>query len=248
MRENEVKALWNRYFSHKDNAGIFYIGNDDACDYFIDMVDNGEIHWADAPDVIVIKDNDVLLIEHFEFSCYKANKTKGNSIRKELTEFWRDFVKISSENSSATVMKRINSKSSSEDYIKNVKSAFEKHYRKIERYKKNAFENFGVSSNAKIKIMFLLEDVSPEGWIIYNRKSKDKSFCLSTLAKDRRFLEFFAEHCNVDYVMCCAHHGSIYETWLIDRVNIDENLESAYDELECKAFSAIDYLFISKEI
>ena len=101
-------------------------------------------------------------MEHFEFDCYQRTR-KGSSYRLEEARIQRAFDALPLVGNKAVLHDAINAPNSYEDYIKNVKQSFDEHYAKIDSYIQNLISDNVISDDSEVKVMFLIEDVSPLG-------------------------------------------------------------------------------------
>ena len=97
------------------------------------------------------KDNIVYIIEHFEFDCYSSTRKGGSSFRLEEARIEKRIRKVIPTEEGTITHDIIVAKSSYSDYIKHLS------------------ESNIIKDNDIIKVVFLIEDVSPVGTRAYNR-------------------------------------------------------------------------------
>lgn len=115
-------------------------------------------------------------------------------------------------------------------YIKNVETIFDKHYAKIESYKKNLLEKGVIDSSTPLKIAFLIEDVSPLGTISYDDKGQHPI----VLALSKEFLKLMRKSPLVDYVITCSSAGTNKFIWLISKKSLDNYEKNSIDYTKMK--------------
>ena len=79
-RANELLKAINTYFSSDDGTSMRYYGTGAAAKAFANIFQTGELLIGDAPDMLICKNDEALIIEHFEFDSYK-NTRKGSNLK-----------------------------------------------------------------------------------------------------------------------------------------------------------------------
>ena len=176
------------------------------------------------------KDNIVYIIEHFEFDCYSSTRKGGSSFRLEEARIEKRIRKVIPTEEGTITHDIIVAKSSYSDYIKNVSALFKKHSRHIPDYIKHLSESNIIKDNDIIKVVFLIEDVSPVGTRAYNRGDGYAGEMVPiVLANCAEFLELMKSDTVVDYVIACSSIDRHDIVWFIDREDIQEYLSNAKD-------------------
>ena len=225
MKNEAIKTL-KQYFRNESNS-IEFFGSDVGVNMFIDFLQNGKTIANDAPDMILLKDNMAIIVEHFEFDSSHANR-KGSSNRIEearIDRQIREKMAISNEYIHQDV---INASCSYQDYVANVTKGFLHHYNQIENYKQNLINKKIITLDTIVKIMFLIEDVSPIGSIAFGNNNGKAQKLPVTLAQCPEFLDLVEQYNQIDYVLCCSYVCDSEYVWFIDCDQIP-----AYREKQC---------------
>ena len=80
MENEAVHALFKNY-TETSGMDIRFLGTGMSARYFADFVQNGTYYADDAPDMILKKGNEAIIIEHFEFDSYHVGR-KGSPGRE----------------------------------------------------------------------------------------------------------------------------------------------------------------------
>ena len=211
----EVKAAIEAYFS--GNAIVQYKVDCSEISDFIDVFCSGKLEFVDRPDLVISKGNKVLIIEHFEFDCCKS-AVKGSKNRIEQARVDRVAASITPTEEGAMYHDQINGESSLNYYESNAISQFKKHYEKIGEYKSRIRELGIASDTSEIRIVFIIEDKSPLGTLVHDGERTQAV----TLAQDKKFLEFFKDKPNVEYVINCYSVSNRRFIWIIPYSQLSE--------------------------
>ncbi len=225
MRNNELAEALYKYLNDDINS-IYYCGEaDEFCDFM-----KSDIKCAEAPDGYIVKDNQILIFEHFEFDCYKNNK-KGSAARNEDARVARNFeeCKPLGQQDFTLLQDKIDANSSLQYYLDNVISNFENHVKKIPRYIENLRLQGVLNEGMQVKVVFLIEDTSPLGAVVYNGVNMQGV----VLSRYKQFLDFYQEHKEVNYILACSEVGNIRSCWLINYNSLDEyyKIIENYDDM-----------------
>ncbi|WMJ77132.1 MULTISPECIES: hypothetical protein [unclassified Sedimentibacter] len=79
-------------------------------------------------------------------------------------------------------------------------------------------------SNEKVIKMFLIEDTSPLGTVVYDEKPQPV-----ILAMSKEFLTLVKSSSNIDYVLACSNYNSHNYVWLISQKYIDDYIVHSID-------------------
>ena len=222
--KDDATIAHEHYFSDTTGNTVYFHGSDSGALFVRDMLTNGMLHPGDAPDLVITHDNVALIIEHFEFDSYRVTR-KGSCSRTEQARIDRKF---NEQPIGSVYIDRIKGASSYDDYLANATRSFTIHYKHISMYKKNLKKDGIIKDTTIVKTMFLIEDVSPIGTMVFSEES-DTGIAPVVLAQSPEFLELLAQSPNVDYVLCCSSAGQHEYIWLIDRDEIDCYRENACD-------------------
>lgn len=124
------------------------------------------------PDYVILNCSEVIYgIEHFEFNSSLQGR-KGSLLRQESQKAKRNHNNNVENNEEfvTTTHSQLMIESSSTNYFDNFIYGYEKHKKKIDKYKEVIKKEFDVSQE-KIKLGFLIEDNTPTG---VHRKDTDK--------------------------------------------------------------------------
>lgn len=233
-REEVIKTL-QQYFS--TDGVMHYFGDNDSVVALTNLFASAVPYVGDAPDMFFLYNNQVLIVEHFEFDCYRATK-KGSSFRREEARIQRAFDSTPMVGSSLIRHDTIHAKSSYKDYINNAKRSFKEHYSKIDRYFNNLVEAGVIQDSSVTKTMFLIDDVSPVGSIMIDNNAPwgSDAVCLVELCHCKEFLDLLSSSPKVDYVIACSSFGSKRFVWFVDQENIQEYYNHVID------YESMDFL------
>lgn len=222
---NEVLRSINEYLL---GDSVRYFGEGNGIRFVGEMFQNGCNVFDDAPDMYIVNGNDLLIIEHFEFDCYKFRSKKGSESRIEQARIDRKENSIVATKEGVIYHDVINGDTSYENYIRNVTRSFLEHYSQIPAYIRNIVRNSHIvnSENMRVKVLFLIEDTSPVGSNVYE---KGTGIYTINLAHSREFLDLLESHERVDYVFSCAKCLGSDEVWFIDRNEIQRYREDEID-------------------
>lgn len=168
------------------------------------------------PDAYAVIEDDILLLEHFQFNNTKVTK-KGSEQHKVAAKSEQEFKKKLVKDGDFAVLNEYVERNG-KSYIENFQTQFNSHYNKINDYKaemqkqlKKDFKN--------IYIGFLIEDASSLGSIYLN---KDKMYCLDLL-QTKEFLDVFEKAAKLDFAIfsMTGNANNLYQSF-ISRRSIDE--------------------------
>ena len=230
----EVTRTLNKYLYYKCN-NVKYLGSDSGVRMFFDFYKNGEIIEGDRPDMVIIKNNTAIVVEHFEFDSSKTSK-KSSSNREEIARIERELQKKTKENKECIHQDAIRASFTYQNYVSNVTRNFLEHYNKIEKYRSNLIGKNIITEDYIVKNMFLIEDVTPIGSVAIDiNKDRNKEEPI-LLARCPEFLDLVASHHGVDYVMCCSYVGNNEYIWFIDCNDISSYKEWQLDYANMRFF------------
>lgn len=227
--ENEAyRAIYSRFI--KTNClPLHFLGTGKGVRYFSEFLRDGEYYLGDAPDMLLKKNNEAIVVEHFEFDSYHVSKGKGSAGRREIKRIQRKVETLPFAVEGNFYNDEIRVPCSYRDFITNVKHSFERHYTHIEMYKSNLKKLGLIDETTVIKILFLIEDVSPLGSIASGRNLREARPCPIVLAQCEEFLTLLSEKPDVDYVLSFSSAGEKDYAWFIDTLELDEYLEHTVD-------------------
>lgn len=213
--KNDVLSAFDFYFN-KAESSINYFGSGDGARFIAKFIQSTQTLSADAPDAFFVDGGSGLLIEHFEFDNSKNGKS-GSEFRQEMARIDRNQELLEGN---YFYQDKLSCSSSYDNYICNVIKTFEAHYKKIPFYMKSIQDKGILSEVLKIKIMFLIEDVSILDSIVFDRDSGKQYQVL--LAQSKEFIELLKERKDVNYVLACSKSKGEPNVWFIDNEEIDK--------------------------
>lgn len=169
------------------------------------------------PDSYAVLNNELLLLEHFQFDNSKISK-KGSQQHKVKAKSEREFEKKLLKANDFVVLNE-NLEKRGEYYIDNFITQFSSHYKKIDSYK----EEMQKELKKEFKIIhmgFLIEDSSPLGSMFVNKKNMMQ--CLDLL-HSKEFLDTFEVSEKLDFALF-SMTGNISNPYqaFISRNSIDQ--------------------------
>lgn len=228
VKSDEIIKTMEQYFS--TDGKMHYFGDDTAVTWLNSVFASSIPYVGDAPDMFFKKGELVIIIEHFEFDCYRATK-KGSSFRREEARIQRAFDSTPMSGNSLMIHDEIHGQSSYADYLNNVKRSFAEHYARIDQYIENLTEAGAITVASTVKVVFLIDDVSPLGSIMIDNDAPwgSDATCIIELSRCKEFLDLLSSSPKVDYVIACSSFGSKRIVWFIDRDNIQEYYDHVAD-------------------
>lgn len=224
MKNEAIHALFKNY-SKTSGMDIRFLGTGNSVRYFADFVQNASYYADDAPDMVLKKGNEVIIIEHFEFDSYHVSR-KGSPGRQEMARIQRNEDQIEATEDGVFFSDAIKGKCSFQDLISNLSCNFKSHYDRIPKYKENLKGHGLIDDTTSIKVMFLIEDVSPLGSIAVDQEAKQHPIIVLLYKK---FLDLFRGAINLDYILACSSAADKNYMWFADRAEIDEYYSNAVD-------------------
>lgn len=233
MNETRELKAFQTYFS--PGAELYYYGSGKGARLFSRLCATCPLHGYEAPDFYITSDDELLLIEHFEFSSYRQNR-KGDTFRQEEARIQRKADAMVPTEEVTVIHGVIQGESSYQIYLENAGQAFCAHYSQIDNYVNNLRDD-GILKEQDYRIAFFMEDVSPLGTAMGGNSAWDPDTELVTLAKSREFLELFERNDKVDYVLACSSYENHRLTWFIDRKELDAYYKEAVDYQRLQFFA-----------
>ncbi len=206
---DELNLLINRYIA---NHNVMYEGDlkkefEELTEFF-----NSGVQTYDRPDGFCKFENNVLIIEHFEFDSANANK-KGSTNRQEI--FRTSRIKPTGKEFEL-VYDEIKCDFTMENYIKNLKNNFLNHYNKIDDYIKNLQKINIINERTNIKVLFCIEDSTILGNLnIATQKPIFAIYC-------DEFIQLLKDCTKLNYILCCSNFGMSDYAWFASISKISE--------------------------
>lgn len=226
MGSQEAYNTLFKYFGQNDTNTVHYLGDNKAVIACGNALANSQVVFDDAPDMYLVDNDTVYIIEHFEFDCFKRTK-KGSAYRRREAIIDKEFDKIEPSEEGITFHAVIQEESSYKFFLDNIKTYFDYHYNRIPNYIENLKNKGIIRKNDRVKIIFFIEDVSPLGTIVFDRKRGSMEPVI--LASSKEFLEYYKSKPNVDYIISCSQCEKYDYIWFIDRNQIEEYFNNTRD-------------------
>lgn len=241
MKENEAYQAIKNY-SDSDGMKILFHGTGNGARRFADFFAHGILYQGDAPDMLMVKENEAIIIEHFEFDSCHVRRGKGSPARQELNRIQIAEDALIATEDGVFFNDEIKAKSSYSDLIANVTRSFKKHYSHIAMYKNNLTTLGLINDAMDVRVLFLLEDASPLGTMVSERKGFNSKIRPLVLPLCEDFLDLLRESPDLDYVLCCSSAGEENYVWFIDCREIDE-----YDKHKVD-YTNMDFLSFNTQV
>ena len=218
---NEAYECLTRYLATSQNNTIHFYGEGVAAHNFAGIIPNATIHLLDAPDILLCKNDEVIIVEHFRFDSYHRHRKGGSPSVREMERIRRESKRFHDAHKGVMFHDSIDAPSSYADYLNNVRNAFTKHRSQIPAYRDNLIHKGLLKNTEEPKVMFLIEDINPLGNLAVERSNGHRVHTI-VLAHCRPFLDLFKDSVEVDYVLACSSTDAEKFAWFIDRKELDE--------------------------
>lgn len=225
MMQNEYGHLITQYCED----GIFKVGYETGCDFENTLLKKlvPYLQRYERPDMISIKDDELLIMEHFAFDGSKELKRKGmkglneeSHIASELANFHHSGELYGSINQPIEYIQ------SPENYIENFQKHFNNHYRKISQYIENVTAN-EQRTFKQISVGFFIENEYPPYFLL---KEKHQ-IPIVQLCYTKQFLDVFEHAKDLDFVLFGFCDGT-YRLHYIDKDSIAAHRKEEIDLLK----------------
>lgn len=197
MNSKRERLVFDRYFKDRPYE-IIYVGSDKGIAHFAHMLGSAELIECDAPDMVLVKDNEAIIMEHFQFDSFPLCGKKGSAQAREEARIDRVYEQTPATDEGVYFVDEMQISNSYEDYVKNVCENFNHHYKKIPLYKENLINNGIISERTVTKMMFIIEDTSKLGTLVLN---SNKELVPVLLYACREFLNLLQESPDADYIL-----------------------------------------------
>lgn len=229
MPKNELFQFLDSYFSKNENTIHFFGDKENVLDV---MRFFGHIFQSDRPDAYAVIDDEVLIIEHFEFDS-SNNRAKGSQQKRLEAEDNRKFTGIAAIEAGTLYHSSINADYTMENYRNNISKIFKEHYGKIEEYKDNLKRAGVIERNSIVRTAFFIEDTTMLG-NIYETRSWESPIAPVVLPMCDFFLDLFEASPDLYCVFCGSWIPNDYCLWFIDRSMLAKYRENQIKTNEIK--------------
>ena len=122
--KNEAYELLHRIATSESGQNMHFFGSAISANEVADFIQNGNIYLHDAPDLLITKGSDALIIEHFEFDSCHIRRKGGSPSKRELDRIQKLEDAMPATEQGAFLHDEIKAKSSYSDYLQNVTNGF----------------------------------------------------------------------------------------------------------------------------
>ena len=171
---------------------------------YLHLIKNlGKVVPFERPDGYLTAENEIYIVEHFEFDSSKVAKKKGSISRSELGRVSREFEKYP-VNSDSAYIDELQIAPSADSFIKNAVQNMQNHYGKIQGYKDNLLSAGIINPNTIVRVGFFIEDVTQLG----SYHKTDSGLQPLSLVNCQEFLDNFESCTDLDFCLCANSHGA----------------------------------------
>lgn len=197
-------------------SSIHFFGNSDALDRFAKLLESKELVSPDHPDSYLKDDNELWIIEHFEFDCYK-HTSKGSQSRREQARIDTAFKRLTPTPDGIVLNETIKGEKGLKYFRQNVETCFHAHYARIDEYKYSLEEKGIIQPGMHVYTMFLIEETSPLGTNVLIDEKREAVL----LHRNKWFLDLLKGADKLDYVLTVQPCTNELAYVFIDRKDID---------------------------
>lgn len=161
------------------------------------------------PDAFSILDDELLILEHFQFDNTLITK-KGSSQHRISAKTNRELERKTQESNNYIMVNEI-VKKSGKYYIENFITKFISHYQKIDNYKQELIAELKREFK-KIYVGFVVEDSSPLGSIYLDKYTP----CILDLTNTIEFLNIFEQSSKLDFIFfsMTGNDKNLYQSFI----------------------------------
>ena len=219
---DEFKSFLYKYVINKD---LMFEGNQEI--EFKKMSDffNSGINLLDRPDGFCKCEDNVLIIEHFEFDSSRKN-SKGSTNRQEL--FRASNKKPSSHKEFEIYHDEIKCDYTIENYVNNAINNLNNHYKKVNYYIDSLKKEKIIANTSNVEILFCIEDTTVLG--NFNSENGKPLFLLYCA----EFIQAIKPLTKLDYILCGSSNGSTDFTWFTSVSHIDNYIAKQFSKCDTK--------------
>ena len=215
--KNELRLFINNFLENRD---IKFFGEQETEFNNLLKFFNSRIYTYDHPDGFCKYEDNVLIIEHFEFDSSNINK-KGSKNRQEI--FRTSNYKPQKDVGIEIYRDEIKCDYTIENYVDNLIENFNNHYCKIEEYKDDLKEEKIITDNTHIETIFCIEDTTALG----NIDSSTGEPLIPLMCNE--FIELIKSCTKLDYIIAGSSFGQNNYTWFSCTSKIDNYIKNSYD-------------------
>lgn len=207
------------------------------------------------PDIIIFSKDKIIAIEHFEYDD-TLNKSNGSTGKALICKQEKEFEKKSINcDTYYCTYDNNNIIANYENYVKNITTSFNKHYKKVDDYLKeikNLIKKKGLSEDIEVKLYFLLENTSSINPLML---VPNRPITVYTPFNSKEIKKLINESTNIDGVISVNYDDVNKCSKIIfytkeDEVNvfdIEETIDERYYETGSRCHHSFGKLTIPKE-
>ena len=207
---NECERLINNYFNKNPgikNRGFHAISKEEMIFIF------ENVNAFERPDMYVVLDDKIILIEHFAFDASKRTR-KGMQGQKEEALLKQRISNAPIDNEFH--IDKGNYEISLKNWQSNFEQIFDSHYKKIPEYKKSIGAHLKMEEHKEILVGFFIENqYSPT---VYDGKKNSELYYFDTI----QFSEKIIDSKELDFVLFGSHHKGYPQLFYFDKNSFDE--------------------------
>jgi len=216
--KDELKIFIHNYL---ENRNIKYFGEQTEQLKNLLKFFNSGILTYDHPDGFCKYEDNVLIIEHFEFDSSCTNK-KGSKNRQEI--FRTSNYEPQKDTGIEIFRDEIKCDYTIENYVDNLIKNFNKHYDEIEKYKKDLEKKQIITKNTNVETLFCIEDATALG----NMDSATGEPLIPLMCKE--FIDIIKKCPKLDYIITGSSIGQSNYTWFSSTLKIDYYIKNSYSK------------------
>ncbi len=213
--KNELRRIASKYFSNEIND-VHHFGEEKFLLHIMNLLSNAEAH--ERPDAYSNTDNEVLILEHFEFDS--SEQRKGSQQQYIEAECDRKLYEIKEPKNITTWQTPIEGNYSIANYKKNATKQFLKHYNKINNYKQILSAKGIITENKKVITMFFIEDTTELG-NYYRTGIRGRPVASIFLPSCDFFLDLFENSPDLDCAICACYSENKYILNFINHASVN---------------------------
>jgi hypothetical protein len=210
-KESELNLALEKYFNEDENIIHFFGKQKKVILNFMERL--FKVYLFEEPDGFYKEENNVLIVEHFEFDSTKRSKGKGSEYRREEAKINRKISNLVPNEKGKIYHEKFECTHTIVNYINNAMNLWREHYKNIINYKERLKKENIIKKGDIIETAFLIEDMTCLG---NSYMENDKLYSLILLHCEE-FLNLFETCIDVKYILSLSTNGNYKNIWFIDR-------------------------------
>lgn len=209
MKRRELTILINDYLCR--NSFIYHKESSDFLKTKLEPLLHNLIS-CESPDMYAKIDDNILILEHFEFDGSNERRKGGMQGLSEEYKAREEQHKFLTENDEGQLVSNYSYYQTQVDYLNNFRKHFYRHYEKIPEYISHLTELSQINSNSNIITGFFIENRIPPLYI-----DIDNDIDELVLLYSKQFLNIFEDSKKLDFVLFGGLFGEKNRLFYIDR-------------------------------